>query len=446
MKRWRPLYLLGIILMAIVVFVGAILSFLGFTDAASRGRNAKEFWRDFLEDFNWQEFPWENFPFDMLEDFPWDTLPWDDLPENFDWNSIPWENLPENFPWEKLPWKDPPENFPWDRVPWNDVAWDRVPWDEIPEDFPWEKVPWEELPEDFPWEDVPWSEAPPELWEDFPWTELPENFPWQLLPWLAIPPALVPDDAFPEDFYPEAWEHEHVFSGDWVLVSPATCGAAGEEINECILCKRTIHRAIEPTNLHTFDEEGICGVCHVRRLILMSESKSAQYSGEPLVGDSVPVFLAGSASLLEGHMLNTAGLRFAKCRELGKAVNSFYFVNKVCVIDGAGRDVSSQYYVEKVFGTLELTKREIVLRTKTKQKKYDGTPLSGDEGKPDDYTVEGLVGGDRLVDVVFGESVTDRGMRRQNEIVSFRIVNAAGEDVTGNYAVQVEWGWLIVTP
>lgn len=477
MKRWQPLHLLGVILLVVVVFVGTILSFLGFSRASRHLDDLDErtrFWQSFLEDFDWGNFPWDDFPFDTMADFPWDTLPWDDMPDDFDWNQLPWDNLPDDFPWEKLPWNDPPDDFPWDKVPWEDVPWDRlpwdesaegfpwdeIPWDELPDDFPWDKapwgdlpadfpwgnVPWSDVPEDFPWEEVPWEEAPLGLWQDFPWTELPEGFPWEALPWFMIPPSFVPDGALPEDFYPEAWDHEHQYASDvWTVVRPPTCGEPGEETNVCTICKQTVSRSIDPTGEHTFGRDGICTVCKIRHLILMSESKTAEYSGKPLVGDALPKLLAGSATLLEGHKINAAALRFAQCSELGKVANTFYFVGGVTVIDEAGNDVSSLYSIGKSYGTLELTKRDIMLHTKTKRKKYDGTPLLGDEGKPDDYTVDGLVEGDHLVDVVFDEGLTDRGKRIQNKIVSFRIVNAAGEDVTNKYAVQFDWGQLIVT-
>ncbi len=423
-------------------------------------------WGDLPADFPWGNVPWQDVPMDDLpEDFPWENVPWNDMPEDFDWNSVPWQDapwdeLPEDFPWENIPWEslpkdETPEDFPWDKVPWeempedydwNNVPWESAPWDDLPENFPWENVPWEDMPEDTPWQDIPWEQAPPETWEDFPWNDLPEDFPWGDMPWADIPPSDVPEDAFPEDFYPEVWDHEHQFASDvWDVVKEPTCGEKGVKENTCSICKKKIQAEIEATGLHEFGGGNICTVCGCRHIWLQSESKREQYSGKPLVGDAVPELLPASASLLPGHRINAEGLIFMEYRELGKFANLFSFAGGVAIVDEAGNDVTYMYKCEMVYGSLELTKRDVTLRTASKTKRYDGTPLSGDEGKEDDFTAEGLIEGDRFVDVVFGEGQTEYGSR-SNEILSFRIVNEAGEDVTGNYSVKMVFGKLRVTP
>ncbi len=551
MRRWKPLYTIGILLFAVVLFIGAFLTFLGVTKKSGEGDEEDRFWQGFLDDFDWDRFPWETFPFDSVEDFPWEQLPWEDMPGDFDWNNFPWDNLPETFPWEHLPWTDPPADFPWDKVPWEEIPWDGIDWENLPEEFPWNDLDWSTLPEDFPWEDVPWGDAPADFpwedlpwesapwgslpeefpwdkvpwedlpadtfpadafpwehipweelpedfdwskvpwenapwgdlpadfpwdkvpwgdlpadfpwtqvpwekvpedfaWENFPWESLPADFPWWLLPWLAISPSVVPDGVFPEGFYPQQWEHEHQYAfEEWELIDPPSCGVAGLERNLCTVCGRYIERPIPATGRHVFEEEsGVCTVCGVRRLYLASESKTAQYSGSPLVGDAPLVIAEGSAALAEGHRINDEAVIYTQWSELGKTANIFRFAGGKAVVDEEGNDVTSQYYIIRLCGTLELTKREVTLYTPNKTKKEDGTPLNGDEGRgEEDCWVEGLVEGDYLTDVVFDEGQTARG-RRPNAVISFRIVREVDGkivDVTDNYAVKTNFGTLRVT-
>ncbi len=106
-------------------------------------------WKEFPEDFPYDQVPWEDLPEDTpWEQVPWEKVPWDVLPDELasklPLESIPWDVLPDDMPWDSLP-----EDLPWDKIPW-----ESVPWSELPTDFPWESVPWEELPDDFNWQAV----------------------------------------------------------------------------------------------------------------------------------------------------------------------------------------------------------------------------------------------------------------------------------------------------
>ncbi len=245
MKRSKPFYILGLLIIAIIMVIGSVFLFSGATKE-SRDKAEKDFIESVLDGFDWETFPWETFPFDSFKNFPWESLPWDkipweDIPETFPWDKIPpdavpWDQIPENFPWESYPWENLPENFwdefpfdklpedfdwgniPFDKLPetfdWNkfpfdklpeDFPWSDLPLDKMPEDFDWNNIPWESLPEDFPWGDIPFDEMPEDFdWNSIPWENLPEDFPWGDIPFDKMPEDfdwnIVPWDKLPEDF------------------------------------------------------------------------------------------------------------------------------------------------------------------------------------------------------------------------------------------------------
>ena len=239
-----------------------------------------------------------------------------------------------------------------------------------------------------------------------------------------------------EGFFP--WEHEHQVNPlvPWVVQKEATCSEAGVEINYCLICKQTIERDIPATGQHVFDRNLQCTLCHRYRLVCASESHTAPYGDtSDLQYEEAHIVTDRSAAIdLSAYRVEYFG--FATLSHVGRTANTF----SVRVYDREGNNVTGNFIVERIFGTLELGKREIVIRTESAEKPYDGTPLVCMR-----WTAEGLAEGDQIVDVLFGEGQTDYGWR-SNEIIGFRIVNALGEDVTAYYAVRMEWGKLTVRP
>ena len=411
-------------------------------------------WDKMPEDFDWNSVPWENMPEDfdwngmpwddLPDDFPWETVPSENLPDNFDWNNMPWDSMPEDFDWNTVPWESMPEDFDWNSVPWGDLPedfpWERIPWSNLPDNFDWTKIPWEKMPPDFPWESVPWESMPDDFWETFPWDNLPEGFPWYVLPWLLINPDLIPDGVLPDDFYP--WDCEHEFLGDGFLLRAPTCVTAGEKINFCIKCGQQVSEEIPATGEHTFGDDRVCSVCKIRKLLLRSNTQEKEYDGK-LFTSEIQIVEEESAQLLAGHSVNYENAIFPyNIYKTGKAINVFYFANPI-VSDSSGRNVTEQYYVLREYGTLEITPRNAVVGTRDRSKTFDNSVL---RGMPEDVYSTDLAEGDSvdLTSLVFGEGITEIG-RRPNELVSFRIINGNGADVTDCYSVKVQFGWLRVT-
>ena len=115
-------------------------------------------------------------------------------------------------------------------------------------------------------------------------------------------------------------------------------------------------------------------------------------------------------------------------------------------IDFADPQTSTQNYnLEYHPGTLAVTrsKESVVIAAKSAGKVYDGTPLT-EAG----FEVTGkLAEGDRVTDVVMsaGSSLTNVGSQ-PNQVESYVIRNASGEDVTASYDdVTLQGGTLVVT-
>lgn len=50
-----------------------------------------------------EDMPWEELPRDLpWEEIPWEDVPWEELPDDFPWEEVPWEDLPQDFNWQAL--------------------------------------------------------------------------------------------------------------------------------------------------------------------------------------------------------------------------------------------------------------------------------------------------------------------------------------------------------
>ncbi|MBQ6342201.1 MAG: DUF11 domain-containing protein [Anaerolineaceae bacterium] len=107
-----------------------------------------------------------------------------------------------------------------------------------------------------------------------------------------------------------------------------------------------------------------------------------------------------------------------------------------------GEDVTDNYAITYVDGTLTVTKKTITITAGGGTKVYDGTPLTND-----DYNTgeDDLEGGDHIDTIVIDGSQTDAGSSK-NTPSDAVIKNEDGEDVTDNYEIIYEESDLVVTP
>ena len=109
------------------------------------------------------------------------------------------------------------------------------------------------------------------------------------------------------------------------------------------------------------------------------------------------------------------------------------------IYDENDNPVTENYEITYVYGTAVVTKRHINVVTGSESKVYDGTRLVDLS-----YESENMVNG-HYITLITSYDITDVGSIL-NVFTSFAIYNAAKEDVTANYEVNITWGTLEVTP
>lgn len=116
-------------------------------------------------------------------------------------------------------------------------------------------------------------------------------------------------------------------------------------------------------------------------------------------------------------------------------------------ITPSGETEQGNYNVLYETAEMTITKRPVTITAKGNTKVYDGTPLTYPKGYEVNATEpnKGLREGDRIdPDFNAGGTITDAGTA-EHTIVAPRILDANGEDVTGNYDITTFNGTLEVT-
>ena len=169
------------------------------------------------------------------------------------------------------------------------------------------------------------------------------------------------------------------------------------------------------------------------KYVITVEAKSGEktYNGEPLTVSG----LKDTEFTVNGQKYTVEGLSASK-----EGTN--VFDSGAVAIDGteivrdkAGNDVTKQFTVSRVDGTLTIKKREVVLTSESAKKQYDGTPLT----RPD-VTVEGTFVEGEVSDVTAIGTITEIGS------VVNTIVFTAGAAFDGrNYTIVSHEGKLEIT-
>lgn len=196
-----------------------------------------------------------------------------------------------------------------------------------------------------------------------------------------------------------------------------------------------------------------------RKITLATDTLEKMYDGTPLyqVCEFAPT---EGTTLADGQWLeNVTGV-------IPSVTNVFDENNGVAgnnqqyaaVMAGSG-DVTANYDITYVYGTLTVTKRPILLRTESIERMYDGTPLNAEQGERywvtgsmfEDVTEAGKYFG--LVDGHNAEnntwplpSITNvNDGPRDNKLSAVIRDNMTWEDMTGNYEVDYDYGKLSLT-
>ena len=160
-------------------------------------------------------------------------------------------------------------------------------------------------------------------------------------------------------------------------------------------------------------------------------------------------------NLAEGHSVKTLAIDGSET-DAGVYANKLVPGNAV-IVDGNGVEVTANYDITYVPGTLTITKRgagdmKVVLTAADNTIVYDGQShgaklnAAGEIEAGVSYTITNLANGHKVQSVVISGRETAVG-EYENKLVpsGAKIVDAAGNDVTRNYVVGYEKGKLTIT-
>ena len=166
-----------------------------------------------------------------------------------------------------------------------------------------------------------------------------------------------------------------------------------------------------------------------RELTIRSASDSKVYDGLPLVNESA---IIEEGTVAEGQS--------AEILVTGTVTNATEVENAftVCILDQSKTDVTENYEITRLFGTLTVTKRELTIRSASDSKVYDGLPLVNDATTIEDGTVAER----QSIDIQVTGSVTEA--REVNNYFTVSIWENE-TNVTENYSITHHYGTLTVT-
>ncbi len=163
---------------------------------------------------------------------------------------------------------------------------------------------------------------------------------------------------------------------------------------------------------------------------IRSASASKEYDGVPLTAES---YIEASGSLAPGHSVRVSFS--GSVTDFGTTENKF----TARVYDEKNYEVTENYDMICVPGTLEVTKRVVTFKSGNASKEYDGTPLSD---KDDISIVSGSLAQGHSAVYDASAEITEPG-EKQNAFTA-RIENENGADVTPNYEISYLVGTLNV--
>lgn len=170
-----------------------------------------------------------------------------------------------------------------------------------------------------------------------------------------------------------------------------------------------------------------------RAIKIETGSENWTYDGQEHSCDRYEVV---EGEFLDGHTLT---ISFPSVKNVGTLTNapSGFEVRNL-----DGEDVTAFYDITATEGTLEILPRRLALKTSDESFVYDGQPHSSGEFE----ATEGLLDGHVLKGEPKSElpTLTDVGTTENEFSVSFTVMDG-DEDVTGNYAADLSFGFLTVT-
>ena len=178
-------------------------------------------------------------------------------------------------------------------------------------------------------------------------------------------------------------------------------------------------------------EDGLLVVYNRDAIIIESGSATREYTGKPLVNSNWQI---KSGELSPGDVISVEV--YGSQTEVGTSPNSM----RVTITNSQGNDITSQYEIITLTGTLRVMKPTVEITAASDQKVYDGKPLanSGFHITPATMEHSGFI-----FDVKVSGSQTEVGMS-YNTVTNYVIKDKNGNDVTDSFNVIVKDGVLAV--
>ena len=242
--------------------------------------------------------------------------------------------------------------------------------------------------------------------------------------------------------YDEVYSGEPVTCEEWSLISGNL--KAGHTAVVTVLGSQTVVGQSENTiSASIVDENGAdvtgdyeieysFGMLTVLKRALTIRASSAQkvYDGKELTSSAYEIT---DGSVARAHFLDVS--------TAGSIINAGTCENEITahIFDVKDKDVTANYDISYISGTLEITKREIVVRSGDLEKEYDGNSAFCSDWS---VTVGELVEGQSVITSAFSE-MTDVG-EYENKFLA-TISDGNGNDKTNNYEIQKDFGTITVT-
>lgn len=240
---------------------------------------------------------------------------------------------------------------------------------------------------------------------------------------------------------------EQLAAGDKITVTNSVTNGAGEEAALPrdagnypieIMSLKIMKGDIDVTQRYSVHKDISRLIINSRTVRIKTVSKVKEYDGEFLSGDEEGNNRNVIEGLIEGHRAElAAGAAYPTLIKVGTVSNAAEFR----ILDRFGNDITRNYSIVYDFGTLEVTKRHVKLKTPSASKEYDGTPL---KAKNEDISVLSGTIFARHHMVISDYSITNVWESGKN-YASVTVLNDAGTDVTEFYDISYEYGDLTVT-
>ena len=185
------------------------------------------------------------------------------------------------------------------------------------------------------------------------------------------------------------------------------------------------------TDLYKIDV--IPGTLRVNPKVLhvTSSTVTKYYDGNVLRGRGYEIT---QGEVPEGHTVDAGFYRSQQF--VGEVENTMQIV----ILNGDHLDVSDQFEISYTFGTLAVYPRPLTISTKSAEKVYDGLPLRDATYSIEDGTIPD--GQTMKIEVVGEQSAVGES----ENSVTLSMLDAEGNDVTGQYHIKYKLGTLKITP